>query len=161
MYKAIMGLAALAAGLTATAFPAQAQLRRGHIVSVQGAGGHGFTQWRSASRERGSVTIDRGLQTNSGRGYEASRSRNYGPGSYDADRSFQTNSGRGAATSRDATWGDGSYNGSRTTTLNNGSSFGRTTSATNHGDGTASYATTVTGPRGATRTATGTVPRHP
>ena len=74
-----------------------------------------------------------------------------------------TGPGRGVeeGEARDASWGDGSFNGSRTTTLNNGNSFGRTTSATANGDGTANYSTTFTGPQGATRTVSGTVPRRP
>ncbi|WP_157221147.1 hypothetical protein [Flavisphingomonas formosensis] len=161
MYKHVLSLAALAAGLVAAGGSADAQVRRGHVVAGRGAAGHGFAQWRSVSRQPGSATIRRGLQTSDGRGYRHERSRDYGPGHYSADRSTQFNNGRGATTSRDANWGDGSFNSNRTTTLNNGSSFGRTTSATNNGDGTASYSSTVTGPQGATRTVSGTVPRRP
>jgi len=161
MYRNILSLAALTAGLLAAATPAEAQMRRGHIAVGRGPAGHGVAQWRSASREPGSSTIRRGLQTSNGRGYRHERSRDYGPGHYSADRSTQFNNGRGATTARDATWGDGNFNGSRTTTLNNGNSFGRTTSATNNGDGTASYSTTLTGPQGGSRTVSGTVPRHP
>lgn len=160
MYKQILSLAALATGMLVAASPADAQVRRGHVAVARGPAG-GAVQWRSASRERGSATIRRGLQTSNGRGYRHERSRDYGPGHYSADRSTQFNNGRGATTARDANWGDGNFNGSRTTTLNNGNSFGRTTSATNNGDGTASYSSTVTGPQGATRTVSGTVPRRP
>lgn len=159
MYKMILSLAALTAGMAATAVPAEAQVRRGHSVSVQGARGHGFTQWRSASRQRGSATISRGLQTNSGRGYEASRSRNYGPGYYSSDRSVQANNGRGVTNSRDAAWGNGAYNGSHTIAANDGRTRNRTTSATNNGDGTASYNSTLTRANGSSRTVSGTVPR--
>jgi hypothetical protein len=159
MYKIVLSLAALAAGLAATAAPAEAQMRRGHIVSVQGAHGHGYTQWRSASRQRGSATVSRGLPTNSGRGYEASRSRSYGPGYYSSDRSLQANNGRGVTNSRDATWGNGAYNGSHTITANDGRSRNRTTSAVNNGDGTASYNSTLTRADGSTRSVSGTVPR--
>ena len=161
MYKHTLSLAALAAGMVVATAPADAQVRRGHVAIGRGAGGNGFAQWRSAAREPGSATVRRGLETSTGRGYRHERSRDYGPGHYSADRSTQFNNGRGAATARDANWGDGSFNGSRTTTLNNGNSFGRTTSATNNGDGTANYSTTVTGPKGGTRTVNGTVPRHP
>jgi hypothetical protein len=161
MYKHVLSLAALAAGLAASAAPADAQVRRGHVVVGRGVADHGFAQWRSASRQPGSATVNRGLQTGDGHGYRHSRSRDYGPGHYSADRSTQFNNGRGATTARDANWGDGSFSGSRSTTLNNGDSFGRTTSATNNGDGTASYSTTVTGPQGGSRTVSGTVPRHP
>jgi hypothetical protein len=160
MYKAVLSLAALAAGLAATSVPAQAQVRRGHGIVGSGAPGHGFAQWRSASRQPGSASVSRGLQTRDGRGYRHSRSGNYGPGYASAERSTQLNNGRGATTSRGATWADGAFNGSRTTTLGNGNSFGRTTSAAHNGDGTASYSSTVTGPQGATRTVNGTVPRR-
>lgn len=160
MYKHVLSLAALAAGLVAAAAPADAQVRRGHVAVARGPA-HGAVQWRSAERERGSATIHRGAETRDGHGYRHSRSREYGPGRYSADRSTQFNNGRGAATSRDANWGDGAFDGSRTTTLNNGNSFGRMTSATDNGDGTASYSTTLTGPRGGSRTVSGTVPRHP
>ncbi|CAN5143210.1 hypothetical protein BH10PSE13_BH10PSE13_22120 [soil metagenome] len=161
MYKVVLSLAALTAGLVATAVPvpADAQMRRGHSVSVQGARGHGYTQWRSASRQRGSATISRGLQTNSGGGYEASRSRNYGPGDYSSDRSVQANNGRGVTNSRDASWGDGAYNGSRTIAANDGRTRDRTTSATNNGDGTVSYNSTLTRADGGSRSVSGTVPR--
>jgi hypothetical protein len=158
MYKIALSLAALA-GLAVTAAPADAQIHRGHVVSVQGARGHGFTQWRSASRQRGSSTISRGLQTNSGRGYEASRSRQYGPGHYSSDRSVQANNGRGVTNTRDATWGDGAYNGTHTIATNDGRTRDRTTSAVNNGDGTASYSSTLTRANGSSRTVSGTVPR--
>lgn len=159
MYKVILSVAALTAGLVATAVPADAQVRRGHTVSVQGARGHGFTQWRSASRQRGSATISRGAQTNKGRGYQASRSRNYGPGHYSSDRSVQANNGRGVTNSRDASWGNGAYNGSHTITANDGRTRNRATSAVNNGDGTASYNSTLTRADGSSRTVSGTVPR--
>lgn len=161
MYTHVLSFAALAAALVAAAGPADAQVRRGHVVAGRSAAGHGFAQWRSASRQPGSATVRRGLQTSDGRGYRHERSRDHGSGHYSADRSTQFNNGRGAATSRDANWGDGSFNGSRTTSLNNGNSFGRTTSATNNGDGTANYSSTLTGPQGATRTVSGTVPHRP
>lgn len=161
MYKHVLSLAALAAGVVVAGTPADAQARRGHVMVGRSASGHGFAQWRSASRQPGSATIRRGLEASDGRGYRHERSREYGPGHYSADRSTQFNNGRGATTSRDANWGDGSFRGSRTTMLNNGSSFGRTTSAINNGDGTASYSSSFTGPRGAMRTVSGTVPRRP
>jgi hypothetical protein len=161
MYKHVLSLAALAAGLTGVAVPADAQVRRGHVVVGRGTNGHGFAQWRSASRQPGSATVSRGLQTSDGRGYRHERSRDYAPGHYSADRSTQFNNGRGATTVRDANWAEGSFNGSRTTTFNNGNSVSRTTSATNNGDGTAGYSSTITGPQGATRTVSGTVPRRP
>lgn len=159
MYKHVLSLAALAAGMVVAIAPADAQVRRGHVAVARGPAG-GAVQWRSAARERGSASIHRGLQTRDGRGYRHSRSRDYGPGHYSADRSTQFNNGRGATTSRDANWGNGNYNGSRTTTLNNGNSYGRTTSATANGDGTANYSTSFSGPQGASRTVSGTVQRR-
>ena len=159
MFKHVVSLAALVAGMMVATVPADAQVRRGHVAAVRGPAG-GAVQWRSAVRDPGSATIRRGLQTRDGRGYRHSRRRDYGPGYYSADRSTQLNNGRGATTSRDASWGDGSFNGSRTTTLNNGNSFGRTTSATGNGDGTANYSTTFSGPQGASRTVSGTVQRR-
>jgi hypothetical protein len=126
---------------------------------VQGVRGHGYTQWRSASRQRGSATVSRGLQANNGRGYEASRSRNYGPGYYSSDRSVQTDNGRGVTSSRDASWGDGAYNGNHMIAANDGRTRDRTTSATNNGNGTASYNSTLTRADGSSRTVSGTVPR--
>jgi hypothetical protein len=161
MYKHLVTLAVITAGLVVATAPADAQVRRGHVQLGSGPAGHGAAQWRSASRERGSATIRRGLQTSNGRGYRHERSREYEPGRYSTDRSVQFNNGRGSTTARNVNWGNGSFNGSRTTTLNNGNSFGRTASATNNGDGTASYSITVNQPRGGTRTVNGTVPRRP
>ena len=158
MYKHVLGFAALAAGLTTLAIPAEAQVRRGHAVVGRTASGQGFAQWRSATRQPGAATVRRGLQLSDGRGYRHERSRDYGPGHASADRSTQFNNGRGATTARDANWGDGSFSGSRTTTLNNGDSYRRTTTATANGDGTANYSSSFTGPQGATRTVSGTVP---
>jgi hypothetical protein len=58
---------------------------------------------------------------------------------------------------RQANWGDGIYNGGATHTLNNGDSFGRATSVTRNGDGTASYTATHTAVNGSTTTRTGTL----
>ncbi|WP_420138255.1 hypothetical protein [Sphingomonas sp.] len=161
MYKHVLRLGAIAAGLCVAAVPAEAGVRRGHVVTARDISGRGFAQWRTASREAGSATIRRGLQTADGRGYRHERSREYGPGFYSADRSTQFNNGRGATTTRDARWGAGQFNGSRTTTFNNGNIFARTLSATNNGDGTATYSSTRSGPQGGTRTVSGTVPRRP
>lgn len=159
MYQVILSVVALTGGLVATALPADAQVRRGHVVSVQGARGHGAAQWRSVSRQRGSATISRGLQTNNGRGYEASRSRNYGPGHYSSDRSVQANNGRGASNVRDATWGNGAYSGTHIIAANDGRTRSRNTSATNNGDGTASYSSTLTRANGNAHTVSGTISR--
>jgi len=159
MYKHMLGFAALAAALgAASATPAEAR-QRGHVLSIQGAHGRGLVQTRSVSRQRGSASVNRSLQTNNGRGYQASRSRDYGPGHYSSDRSFHANNGRGYDSSRDANWGNGSYSGGRTTTTGDGRTAGRSTTATNNGDGTASYNSTVTRLNGNTRTVSGTVPR--
>jgi hypothetical protein len=123
--------AAGAALVAASALPAQARVH-GHVLSMQGRYGHGFVQSRSVSRQPGSGSTTRSLQTDSGRGY---------------------------VSSRNAQWGDGSYSGGRTTTLNNGTSFGHTTTATANGDGTANYTTTFTRPDGDTGTISGTTRR--
>ncbi|MEO6216646.1 MAG: hypothetical protein ABIO86_11490 [Sphingomonas sp.] len=124
---------ALAAFAALSAAPAMARGPHGHVRTIQGANGHGLVQSRSVSRQPGSATATRSLQTNSGRGYQSTRS---------------------------ASWGDGSYNSSRATTANNGQTVNRTTTATNNGDGTASYGTTVTGPNGNSRGVSGTVSVH-
>ncbi|WP_448664221.1 hypothetical protein ACG3SL_05965 [Sphingomonas sp. CJ20] len=157
MHHNVLGLIAIAAA-TAALSPAlaDAQVRRGHVLSVQGAGGRGFVQTRSVSRQRGAAQVHRSVQTNNGRGYQTSRSHTLAPGSYAATRSAQTNDGRGYTTARAANWSEGSYTGSRTTTTNAGTSFGRATSAVANGDGTANYTSTVTGPKGAVRTVSGT-----
>lgn len=133
MYKHALTLAALSAALVAASTPAVAG-PRGHVISVQGANGRGAVQTRSISRQPGSAT---------------------------ATRSLQTNSGRGATTTRDASWSDGTYTSNRTTTTNSGKTFRRTTTATNNGDGSASFGTTATSPNGQTRGVSGTVSRQP
>jgi len=112
----------------AAASPADARSR---FVSVQGRFGPGYTRSRSIHRE---------------------------PGHVSASRSFQANNGRGITSNRHADWGNGSYSGGASHTLNDGRSFGRNTTATNNGDGTASYSSTRTRLNGSTRTVSGTVP---
>ncbi|MEG3148719.1 hypothetical protein U1769_02385 [Sphingomonas sp. ZT3P38] len=159
MYKPMLGFAALAVALgAASATPAEAR-SRGHVLSIQGAHGRGLVQTRSVNRQRGAASVNRSLQTNGGRGYQASRSRDYGPGHYASDRSVHTNDGRGYDTARTASWGNGSYSGGRTTTTGDGRTTGRSTSAIDNGDGTASYNSTVTRLNGNTRTVSGTIPR--
>jgi len=129
------GLAILAAALIGTVLPAPVMAReRGRSVSVQGAHGHGYSRSRDIQRQPGQVSAHRSLQTNGGRGYQASRN---------------------------AQWGNGNYNGARQIATNDGRSASRMTSATNNGDGTASYASTLTGPNGGTRTISGTAVRNP
>lgn len=133
MYKIkFPSLLAAAIGLIAAATPAFAW--HGHVTRVEGPLGRGYVHSRSVSRAPGSVSVNRDTQTN--RGY-------------------------GMATSRQANWGNGSYNGSATHTLNNGETFGRTTSLTRNGDGTATYSATHTGVDGQSRTVTGTVGNRP
>lgn len=133
MYKIkFPALLAAAIGLTAITTPAFAW--HGHVTSVQGPFGRGYLHSRSVARAPGSVSVNRDTQTN--RGY-------------------------GMATNRQANWGNGTYNGSATHMLNNGETFGRTTSLTRNGDGTASYTATHTGVDGQSRTVTGTVGHTP
>lgn len=132
MYRNLLSLAAVAAtlvGAVAASTPAEARWR-GHSISVQGSGGRGFTRSRSVSRQPGHTAASRNVQTNGGYGYNHSRS---------------------------ASWGDGAYSASRGTSFNNGTSVGRTTTAVNNGDGTASYSTTRNGVNGNSRTVTGTI----
>lgn len=160
MFKTISGLSALSIALIATTLPAPALARgHGHVVRAQGPNG-GAVQWRGVQRQPGETDVRSGLQTSNGRGYRASRETNYGPGHVDSTRSVQTNSGHGYTTDREANWGDGQYESSKETALNNGKSFGRETTATANGNGSADYSTTFTGPEGNSKTVTGTVTRH-
>lgn len=97
------------------------------------------------------------VQGSAGRGFVASGSASRQPGSTSVTRGIQTNSGAGVSTNRNASWGNGSYSGGATHTLNNGDSFGRSTSVTDNGDGTANYSTTHTGVSGQSTTVSGTV----
>lgn len=160
MIKTFSGLTALSLCLLATALPEAAMARgHGHRTSVQGANGHGVVRERAVTRQPGSVSATRSVETNSGRGYDTSRSRSCAPGACESSRSLQTNGGRGVTTNRATSWGDGSYDRSRVTTTNDGRSISRTASAQANGDGTTDYSATVTGPNGGTRTVSGTVPR--
>jgi hypothetical protein len=127
-----ISLLAAAIALAGTATPAFAW--HGHVTRVEGPFGRGYVHSRSVSRA---------------------------PGSVSANRNTQTNGGYGMATNRQANWGNGTYNGSATHTLNNGESFGRTTSLTRNGDGTASYTTTHEGVNGQTSTVSGTLGHTP
>jgi hypothetical protein len=131
--KSIAVAAGAALAISFASAPAEAGFH-GHVVHVQGWGGRGYTSSRSVSRA---------------------------PSSVSANRSFQANSGRGITSSRNANWGDGSYSGGGTHTLNNGDTFGRTTTATRNGDGSASYSTTRTGIDGQSTIVSGTVSHSP
>jgi hypothetical protein len=126
-----LAAAGVTLGTTFAAAPAEARWH-GSFVGREGPGGRGYFRTRSVNREPGSVSVN---------------------------RNFQTNSGRGMTSNRSASWGNGTYNGGATHTLNNGESFGRSTSVTRNGDGTASYTTTHTAIDGDTRTRTGTISR--
>jgi len=161
MSKPLPILSLLTAALAAAILPAPAMARsHGHVLSVQGAHGRGYTAQRWVSRQPGSASFNRSVQANNGRGYSTSRERNYGPGHFDNRRSIQTNDGRGATATRNAQWGDGHYNGSRQVVTNDGRTLSRTTSAYANGDGSVGYATTVAGPNGGTRTVSGTAYPH-
>jgi hypothetical protein len=132
---AFASLAALSLLLGAAGVCAPASARsHGHVLTAQGAGGRTLVKSRTVERQ---------------------------PGAAHVERSRQGSGGHGATTVRDAQWGDGSFTGGSQTVLNNGKSFGRTTSATANGDGSATYSTTVTGPEGQSRTVTGTAKRNP
>jgi len=95
------------------------------------------------------------------RGGTAARSVSRQPGSTAVTRGVQTNAGYGATTTRGGSWANGAYSGGATHTTNSGKTFGRSTSATANGDGTASYSSTVTGPNGQGATVSGTVSKTP
>lgn len=122
--------AAVLVAAAAAPIAADAQRTRGRAVSVQGANGRGAIATSSVSR---------------------------GGGTASSTRSIQTNRGYGATTVRNRTAADGIYDSSRITTLNNGTTFGRNTTATADGDGSATFSTTATGPKGRSSTVSGTV----
>ncbi|WP_404710252.1 hypothetical protein [Sphingomonas sp. MMS24-J13] len=124
---------AVVATIAWAAMPAEARFH-GRAVSVQGSGGRGYVAARSVDRQ---------------------------PGSVSANRSFQTNSGRGVTSTRSGSVADGTYTGGATHTLNNGESFGRSTTATANGDGTASFSTTRNRIDGSSATVSGVVTRAP
>ncbi|WP_129793058.1 hypothetical protein [Sphingosinicella sp. CPCC 101087] len=129
--SAAVGLALASAAFTAP--PAEARQRQ-HNVTAHGPHGRSYTRSRSVAREPGSVAVSRSLQTAGGRGH---------------------------ASSRHASWGDGRYSGGASHVLNDGRAFGRSTSITNNGDGSYSYARTRTGPNGGSRSRSGTVTLPP
>src|SRR3954447_7810429 len=130
MFKTkIILLGAAAAASLGSAAPAFA--RHGHFTRVEGRFGRGYVHGRSVARAPGSVSVNRGTQTNGG---------------------------YGIATDRNASWGGGTYAGNTTHTLNNGDTFGRSTSVTRNGDGSASYKTTRTAVDGHTTTVSGALP---
>jgi hypothetical protein len=134
MLKSISGLTALSLTLIATALPATAEARtRGFSGTVHGTNGGSAAVEHHVDRQRGSRDAVTSVQGSNGHGYETTRS---------------------------AQWGDGQYQGSKETTLNNGKSFGRETSATANGNGSADFSSTFTGPEGKSRTVTGTVTRQ-
>jgi len=100
---------------------------RSRSVSAQGAYGYGYNRSRAVTRQPGSTSVNRGIQTNSGRGVSSSRSAN---------------------------WGNGSYQGGVSHTTNNGTSWGRSTSAVRNDDGSVNAVTTRTRPDGSTGTVT-------
>lgn len=123
---------AIVAGLTIAgslaAVPAEAQRRLG-AITVQGPY-RGGTVYRGVNRQPGSSTVTRGVRTNSG---------------------------RSATTTRGGSWANGTYTGGASHTTGNGTTWGRSTTATANGDGTGSYSSTITGPRGQTGTVSGSV----
>ncbi|MFA5970076.1 MAG: hypothetical protein WC816_12650 [Sphingomonas sp.] len=129
----IATVAGLALATMIAASPADAQ-RRGGSISVQGSGGHGGTASRSVNRQPGSSSVTRGIQTNSG---------------------------KGATTTRGGSYSNGTYTGGATHTLNNGQTFGRSTTATANGDGSATISSTATGPNGQSGSVSATVSKTP
>ncbi|MEN2789391.1 hypothetical protein ABC974_07135 [Sphingomonas oligophenolica] len=85
---------ALAAFAALSAAPAMARGPHGHVLSIQGANGRGLVQSRSVSRQPGSASVSRSLQTNGGRGYQSSRNASWGNGRYDSSRTVTADDGR-------------------------------------------------------------------
>lgn len=135
MMKTILTIAlatAAFAGTLAVSSAAEAR-NRARTVNVQGAGGHGYSRAHSISRA---------------------------PGWASASRSLQANNGRGIASSRSASWAQGSYSGGAAHVTNNGTSWGRSTSIVNNGDGSYTGTMSRTRPDGSTGSATRTVSRN-
>ncbi|WP_239019723.1 hypothetical protein [Sphingomonas suaedae] len=163
LLKHLLPLAALAAStaaITLPATPAEAQVRRGKVVSVQ-TPYRGYVRGSRVERGPGYRSVDRGVRTRSGRGAYSSTDASWGPGYYNRDTTRQTRSGYGHSVSRDANWGDGRYQGGRTVTTNAGNSFGRSTVVTGNGDGTANYDYNRTRRDGSTVSHSGTVGPRP
>jgi hypothetical protein len=104
-----------------------------------------------------SYGFSHGAHGPNGRGYTHSLNGSYGGGAGSSTHSVQTDRGYGATANRSHSVSDGTFNGSTSKSLNNGTNWGRSTTATANGDGTASYQRTYTGPGGETATRSGTV----
>ena len=132
MTPKLLGLAAVASlALTGVALPEAAQAReRYRSVHAQGPQGRGYDRYRHASRQPGSLQVQRGYQGSGGRGIESSRGR---------------------------TCANGTCSGGASHVTNNGTNWGRSGTITNNGDGTASYARSATGPGGGSRSSSGTI----
>lgn len=128
------------------------------IITIATVGAIAFAAMPAEARFHGRAVS---VQGSRGRGYVASRSIDREPGSVSANRSVQTNSGRGLSSTRSASVADGTYASGATHMLNNGQSFGRSTTATANGDGTASFSTTRNRIDGSSATVSGTVTRTP
>ncbi|MGF7148721.1 hypothetical protein FHS96_002349 [Sphingomonas zeicaulis] len=134
MTSKLLGLVAIASlALTGIALPESAQAReRFRSVHAHGLNGRGYDRYRQVSRQPGSLQVQRGYQGSGGRGIQSSR-------------------GRSCA--------NGTCSGGASHVTNNGTRWGRSGTITNNGDGTASYARSVTGPGGGSRSSSGTIGR--
>ncbi len=138
--------------------PALAQRRQGHVAKVGGPFGGSAISRRHVRRDGGDVSVRRSVQTAGGYGYRRQRQVEREPGRSQMDRSFTTNSGRGWDDTRQRSWGDGAYSANASRQYHNGKSSSRNVTATNNGDGTATYNASRVRIDGSTRTRSGTVP---
>lgn len=160
MKRSSIALIAICAALSGTILstPAAAERRHGHIAKVRGPFGGSAISRRHVRRDGGDVSVRRSVQTAGGYGYRRQRHVDREPGGSKMNRSFSTNSGRGWDDTRQRSWGDGAYSASASRQYHNGKSSSRNVTATNNGDGTATYSATRTRIDGSTRTRSGTVP---
>jgi hypothetical protein len=107
--------------------------------------------------EARSRSFHHSVQGLDGRGYQHSYHMVRGGGQGAMNHNVQTNGGRGLTIQRSYRTQDGQFNGQTSYVTNGGKSWGRSTSATANGDGTANYDRTLTGPGGRTVTRSGTV----
>jgi hypothetical protein len=107
--------------------------------------------------EARSRSFHHSVQGPNGRGYQHSYHMVRGGGEGTLNHNVQTNGGRGLTSQRSYRAQDGQFNGQTSHVTNGGKSWGRSTSATANGDGTANYDRTLTSPGGRTVTRSGTV----
>ena len=125
----IVSTLAIAASIS-TAEARNRSFQYSHSRNVQGPNGRGLHSSYNASRGGGQAAMSRNVQTNDGRGFSSQRG-------YQAQ--------------------DGQFHGYTSHVTNDGKSWGRSTSATANGDGTATYHRNMTGPNGGSASWSGTI----